>query len=225
MKMSSIKTYLLFCLLILIFSCQDNKSGKEVEPLLHNPTPDTLTTITSDETKVEPLEDKYEMTPYENTIELAEKVFDIKTDVSLKTCKTFVDGCDCCTGKIVFIDKNIFIEEFYCLPSNNFYVGYYNIFGNRIILYYESNFVSYGPEDGMSYESEAVYTVHQFDSSSSVELTAYDCNGELIITSDESVYSESETITTAELLESYSMNEFWDLLKITEIIENFYQKK
>src|SRR5690554_1010022 len=90
MRMSSIKLFIPFCLLCLIFSCQENKSNKETEPFVHDSIPDTLTTSTSEEIEIEPLEDKYEMTPYQDTIELAEKVFDIKTDVSLQTCKTFM---------------------------------------------------------------------------------------------------------------------------------------
>jgi len=141
--------------------------------------------------------------PYKGKIELSEKVFDIETDVSLENCKTFVDGCDCCEGRIVFIDDNIFIEEFYCIPYNNFYIGYYNIFDDNIKLYYETKFVSHGFSEGTDNFGESYYSLNEFDKNESVtiDLYAFNCNGNLIIKSKESVYEESKVITTAELLE------------------------
>lgn len=169
----------------------------------------------------------FELLPYKGKIELSEKVFDIKTDVSLETCKAFVYGCDCCEGRIVFIDDNIFIEEFYCIPHNNFYIGYYNIFDDNIKLYYETRFVSHGFSEGTDNFGESYYTLNEFDKNESVtiDLYAFNCNGNLIIKSKESVYEESEATTATELLEAYSMDEFWDILKVTETIENFYNKK
>lgn len=178
-----------------------------------------------EEENIELQESLFELIPYEGEIELAEKVFDITPSVFLQSCEIIVDGCDCCEGRIVFIDDNIFIEEFYCMPYNNFYTGYYNIFENNIRLYYETKYVSYGPTDDQDYNGVDTYTVNEFNKNESVtiNLYAFSCNENLLIKSDESVYEKSKKITSAELLETYSMSEFWDILKVTEIIENFYK--
>lgn len=210
----------------MLTSCIEGESKKSVVVV-----EEANTEIFSDVLNQNELEDvsiqNYELLPYEENIVLLEKVFDVKTDLSPESCETFIDGCDCCSGKIVFIDEYIFIEEFYCIPNDNFYIGYYNVFDDNIKLYYETKFVSYGPEDEMNFKGENVYKVHQFQNNKSItiELSAYNCNGNLIIKSEDSYYSENETITTAELLEQYSMNEFWDILNVNEIIENFYNKK
>lgn len=220
--MSSINKISLYFLLLLFVSCQEKKI-KAIE----NSTQDSIEVFNEypEEENIELQENVFELIPYEGKIELAEKVFDISPSVFLQSCKIIVDGCDCCEGRIVFIDDNIFIEEFYCMPYDNFYIGYYTIFENNIRLYYETNYVSYGPEDDQDYNGVDIYTVNEFNKNESVtiNLYAFSCNENLLIKSDESVYEESKNITTAELLETYSMSEFWDILKVTEIIENFYK--
>ena len=224
MRMSSINSISLLLLIFICFSCQKNKTSNT----------EAFTQVSlesfqdsSEEVINENQEDLFELLPFKGKIELSEKVLDIETDVSLENCKTFVDGCDCCEGRIVFIDDNIFIEEFYCMPYNNFYIGYYTIFGDNIKLYYETKFVSHGPEEATDYDGEYVYTLNEYNKNESVtiDLYAFNCNGNLIIKSKESVYEESEVIIAAELLETYSIDEFWDILKVTETIENFYNKK
>lgn len=222
--MSSIKSISLLILIFICISCQKSKTTNTEIFKEHS-----IETFqdSSEEVINENQEDLFELLPYKGKIELSEKVFDINTDVSLETCKTFVYGCDCCQGRIVFIDDSIFIEEFYCIPYNNFYIGYYNIFDDNIKLYYETKFVSHGPEEGMEYDGKNIYTLNEFDKNESVtiDLYAFNCNGNLIIKSKESVYEESEATTATELLETYSMDEFWDILKVTETIENYYNKK
>lgn len=224
MRMSSIKSTSLLLLVSICVSCQKNKTTNTEIVTDHSI---EISQNSSGEEIDKNQEDIFELSPFKGKIELSEKVFEIKTDVSLETCKTFVYGCDCCEGRIVFIDDNIFIEEFYCIPYNNFYIGYYNIFDDNIKLYYETKFVSHGPEETTDYDGEYVYILNEFNKNESVtiDLYAFNCNGNLIIKSKESIYEESEAITTTELLETYSMDEFWDILKVTETIENFYNKK
>ena len=224
MRMSSIKSTSLLLLVSICVSCQKNKTTNT--EVFRQDSIETFQDYSEKETH-EFQENLFEMKPYEGKIELAEKVFYIKSEIDLQTCTTFDYGCDCCNGKLVFIDEYIFIEEFYCIPYNNFYIGYYNIFDNNIKLYYETKYVSHGPEEGTDYDGDHVYTLNEYNKNESVtiDLYAFDCDGNLIIQSKDSYYSESETITTAELLEQYSINEFWDILNVTEIIENFYNKK
>ena len=55
--------------------------------------------------------------PVEETLQTSDlfsKVYYISPKLNTEDCTAYNDGCDCCDGKIIFLENGTFISDFYC---------------------------------------------------------------------------------------------------------------
>ena len=206
----------------MLASCKETNNKGNTETVLHesNMEPDySIDDFMKDVEKSPELQ----LELYNSGIHLAKKVFDINSMINTESCIIYNDGCDCCEGQVIFLDDNIFIEEFYCIPYNNYYIGYYNVFDQKVLLYYETLYVSHGPIDEYDYDtSEYVYQTNNLKETITLTLKPLNCNDKLILKSDDDFYIESDS-SFESIYKIHSESDVWKLLKVNEIIENYYQ--
>jgi len=214
-------TYILILFFFVLASCKEANNEGNTETVLHetNMEPDYFIDEFIEDVEESP---ELQLESYNSGIYLAEKVFDMNSMINTESCIIYNDGCDCCEGKIIFIDDNIFMEEFFCIPYNNYYIGYYNIIDQKVKLYYETLYISYGPEEGFDYDSENVYQANHLKETITITLQSINCNDKLILKSDDDFYIESHS-SFESIYKTYSESEVWKLLNVNETIENYYQ--
>ncbi len=122
------------------------------------------------------------------------------------------DGCDCCDGKIVFLDGNRFISDFYCIPDEEFNSGSFQIKKDKLILNYDKYQAVLGPVNENDIDSKDTLRVES-SNCSTLELSIFTCQKKILFKSSSEYYSEDHTTHFSDALAAYKKSGVWNLLE------------
>ena len=156
--------------------------------------------------------------PTENFLEktdLYSKVFYISTNLNAD-CLAYNIGCDCCDGKIIFLSNGAFVSDFYCVPSEIYNTGTFDIENKKLVLEYSHKQAIFGPEkEDYSQEEESTLRLDSINLGK-VSLDIIKCKGKYIFKSKEDYYSEDKKTSFSVAMNQYKTKGVWKLLDVKE---------
>lgn len=159
---------------------------------------------------VKPVED------FLQTNDLNSKVFYISTNLNTEDCIAYNDGCDCCDGKIVFMENGDFVSDFYCIPDDSYTTGTFEVKGKKLILKYSSKEAIYGPSnDDYSEEEESVWRVDSVKAKTDT-VDIIRCKDHYVFKSGSDYYSEDKKTSFQLAINQYKRDGVLKLLGINQ---------
>ncbi len=162
------------------------------------------------ETVVKPVEDFLE------TSELYSKVFYISNKLNTEECIAYNDGCDCCDGKIVFLENGTFISDFYCIPDESYTTGTFKVENKQLVLVYSHKEAVYGPsKEDFSEEEESVLRLDSVNYGTA-SLDIIKCKNHYVFKNESDYYAEDKKTSFTKAINEYKSKGVWELLDMKE---------
>ncbi len=150
------------------------------------------------------------------TADLYSKVYYISTELNTEDCVAYNYGCDCCDGKIVFLENGNFVTNFYCVPNEIYTTGTFEVKGNKIILNLSDKVVTYGPaKEDYSQEEESKLRLESFDHKNDT-LNIIRCKKSYIFKNKTDYYSEDKKTSFTTAVNEFKNIGAWKLLDVKE---------
>lgn len=144
--------------------------------------------------------------------ELYSKVYYISTSLNTEQCIAQNEGCDCCDGKIVFLEGNRFISDFYCIPEEEFTSGSFEIKGDKLLLRYDEYQAIMGPVNENDPDSKDTLRVES-NKCTTLELSLFTCKKKILFKSGSDYYSEDHKTKFSDAIADYKKSGVWNLLE------------
>lgn len=162
------------------------------------------------ETVAKPIED------FLRTADLYSKVFYISPQLNNEDCTAYNDGCDCCDGKIVFLNNGTFISDFYCIPDKSYTTGTFEVQDKKLVLKYSSKEAIYGPSnDDYSEEEESVLRLDSTKAGINT-LDILRCKKHYVFKGGSDYFAEDKKTSFQLAINQYKRDGVWELLEIKE---------
>jgi hypothetical protein len=152
----------------------------------------------------------------ELNVELSNKVFYISPNLNTEECIAYNDGCDCCDGRIVFLENGTFISNFYCIPEERYNTGTFKIENSKIKLNYSSKSAFLAPENEDDFDGNNILKL-EIIKGETTYLNIIKCNEKYVLKSElDGYFSEDKKTSFQKAISEYKKIGVWKLLDIKE---------
>jgi hypothetical protein len=149
------------------------------------------------------------------TSDLYSKVFYISPKLNSEDCSAYNDGCDCCDGKIVFLNNETFITDFYCIPTESFNTGTYKIENQKLVLNYSKKEALFGPVNEEDFEAESILRLETSECGKT-SLDIIKCGNQFVFKGKVDYFTEDEKVSFKTAVNEYKKSGVWKLLDVKE---------
>jgi hypothetical protein len=148
--------------------------------------------------------------------QLSNKVFYISPQLNTEQCLAYNDGCDCCDGRIIFLENGTFISNFYCIPEEIYNTGTFKIENSRIKLQYSNKSAVFAPENENDFDGNNVLKFENITGETTY-LDIIPCGKKYVFKSKlDGYFSEDKKTSFQEAITEYKKIGVWKLLGIKE---------
>jgi len=151
--------------------------------------------------------------PFLATADLFSKVFYISPQLDTENCIAYNDGCDCCDGKIVFLQNGTFISDFYCIPTESYNTGTFEIKNKKLFLNYSKLEALLGPENEEDFDAESVLRL-ETSTCGKASLDIIRCKNHYIFKGQSDYFAEDKKTSFSAAVNEYKKLGVWKLLDI-----------